>query len=91
VRADQRIGPRFDLGAELHRSGTAPIDGSQATGLAIEGGYRLGDQMRLAGGYNFSGFADPAAAVSPAHHGLYLTLSTYIDNILGWGKNGTRQ
>ena len=91
VRADQRIGPRFDLGVELHRSGTAPIDGSQATGIAIEGGYRLGDQLRLAGGYNFSGFADPAAAVSPTHHGLYLTLSTYIDNILGWGKNGTHQ
>jgi hypothetical protein len=87
LSADQRIGPRFDLGAELHRSETAPLNGTSATGLAFEGGYRLGDQLRLAGGYNFSGFADPAAAVSPSHRGLYATMSTYIDRIFGWGKD----
>lgn len=91
VRANQRIGARFDLGAELHRSGTAPIDGSQATGLAIEAGVRVGDRLRVAGGYNFSGFADPAVAVSPTHRGVYVTLSSYIDRIFGWGKDDVRK
>ncbi|MBD5654331.1 MAG: hypothetical protein IAI50_04020 [Candidatus Eremiobacteraeota bacterium] len=87
LSVDQRVGPRMDFGTELHRTGTAPLNGAQATGLAIEAGYRIGDQLRLAGGYNFSGFADPAAAISPTHHGLYATMSTYIDRIFGWGKD----
>jgi hypothetical protein len=86
LRGDQRIGPRFDIGAELHRSGTEPLDGAQATGLAIEGGYRIGDNLRVAGGYNFSGFTDPAVATSPTHRGFYATLSSYVDNLFGWGK-----
>ena len=91
LRADQRIGPRFDLGAELHRSATAPLDGANATGLALESGYRIGDNLRVAGGYNFSGFADPAYAVSPTHRGFYATISSYIDRIFGWGKDDSRK
>lgn len=91
LRANQRIGPRFDLGAELHRSGTAPLNGVSATGVAVESGYRIGDGLRLAGGYNFSGFADPAYAVSATHRGFYATMSSYIDRIFGWGKDDVRK
>ena len=65
----------------------APISGTNATGFAVEAGYRIGSTLRLAGGYNFSGFADPDTAVSPTHRGFYVTLSTYIDRIFGWGQD----
>ena len=87
VRVDERIGGRFDLASEAHWSDVAPISGTNATGFAVEAGYRLGSTLRLAGGYNFAGFADPETAVSPTHRGFYLTLSTYIDRIFGWGKD----
>ncbi len=86
LSADQRIGPRFDLATELHQSATAPIGGASATGLAIEAGVRLGGGVRVAAGYNFSGFADPATAVSPTHRGIYATITTVIDRVFGWGK-----
>ena len=87
LRGDQRIGGRFDIGSEVHFSDIAPLSGSNATGFAVEAGYRLGSTLRLAGGYNFSGFADPDTAINPTHRGLYVTLSTYIDRIFGWGKD----
>jgi len=86
LSANQRIGPRFDVGSEVHRSITAPLSGTAATGFALETGYRVGSTLRLAGGYTFSGFADPTLAVSPTHRGMYLTLASYIDRFFGWGK-----
>ncbi len=86
LRGDQRIGSRFDLGSEVHWSDIAPLDGARSTGLAIEGGYRVGSTLRAAIGYNFSGFADPTASVNPTHRGIYVTVSSYIDRIFGWGK-----
>ncbi len=87
IRGDQRIGGRFDIGSEVHWSDVAPIGGTQATGFAAEAGYRLGSTLRLAGGYNFQGFADPETAVNATHRGVYVTLSSYIDRIFGWGKD----
>ncbi len=87
VRVDQKIGGRFDLGSEAHWSDTAPLAGTSATGFAIEAGERIGSTLRLAAGYNFEGFADPETAVNPTHRGLYVTMSTYIDRIFGWGKD----
>ena len=87
LRGDQRIGSRFDLASEVHWSDVAPISGTSATGFAVEAGYRLGSTLRLAGGYNFSGFADPDTAINPTHRGVYVTLSTYIDRIFGWGQD----
>jgi hypothetical protein len=86
ARVDQRIGSRFDLGTEVHWSDIAPISGTNATGFAVEAGYRMGSTLRLATGYNFSGFADPDTAINPTHRGVYVTLTTYIDRIFGWGK-----
>jgi hypothetical protein len=87
LRADQRIGGRFDIGSEVHFSDIAPISGTNATGFAAEAGYRIGSTLRLAGGYNFQGFADPDTAINPTHRGLYVTMSSYIDRIFGWGKD----
>jgi hypothetical protein len=87
LRGDQRIGSRFDLGSEVHWSDVAPVANTSATGFAVEAGYRIGSTLRLAGGYNFAGFADPETAVNPTHRGLYVTLSTYIDRIFGWGQD----
>ncbi len=87
VRVDQKIGGRFDIGSEAHWSDIAPLAGTSATGFAIEAGERLGSTLRLAAGYNFEGFADPETAVNPTHRGLYVTMSTYIDRIFGWGKD----
>jgi hypothetical protein len=42
--------------------------------------------MRLAFGYNFSGSPDPALAAAPARRGVYLTATSVIDRIFGWGK-----
>jgi hypothetical protein len=84
---DQKIGSRFDLGSEVHWSETAPLEQTNATGFAVEAGYRLGSELRLAVGYNFSGFADPSTAISPTHRGIYVTLTSYIDRIFGWGKD----
>jgi hypothetical protein len=64
IRADQKIGGRFDIGSEVHWSDVAPV-----------------------GGYNFEGFADPDTAINPTHRGLYVTMTTYIDRIFGWGKD----
>jgi hypothetical protein len=87
LRGDQQIGSRLDLASEVHWSDVAPINGTKATGFAVETGYRLGNTMRAAAGYNFAGFADPETAINPTHRGLYFTLSTYIDRIFGWGQD----
>lgn len=86
LRGDQRIGSRLDLASEVHWSDVAPLNGTRATGFVVEGGYRLGSTLRFAAGYNFSGFTDPSASVNPTHRGTYVTVSSYIDRIFGWGK-----
>ena len=86
VRADQRIGSRFDAGAEVRQSNVRGIAGANATAFAAEGGYRLGNQTRLGFGYNFSGTADPSLATTPTHRGVYVTLTSVVDRLFGWGK-----
>ena len=90
ARVNQRIGSRLDVGLESHWSDIAPIASSRATGFAAELGYRVGSTLRVAGGYTFSGFADPTVAPNPTHRGLYITISSYVDRIFGWGKDENR-
>jgi hypothetical protein len=87
VRVDRRLTRRFDLALEGRTLDVAGIDGASASGLALEGGYRLGDAMRVAVGYNVSGSPDPNLVAAPQRRGFYATLTSTIDNILGWGKN----
>jgi hypothetical protein len=86
LRLDQTIGDHYDLGVELRRSKVLGIDGADATAFAIEGGLRLGNQTRLGLGYNFSATADPSLALTPQHRGFYLTVTSVVDRLLGWGK-----
>ncbi len=87
LRAVQRLGSRFDLAGETRYLDARNVAGARATGFALEGGLRLGDAMRLAGGYNFTTAADPSLAAAPARRGLYATVTSVIDSIFGWGKD----
>jgi hypothetical protein len=85
-RALQRIGEHWDFGGEVQYLDVRWVPGASALGIAAETGLRLGDGMRLAFGYNFSGSPDPALAAAPTRRGIYVTLTTVIDRILGWGR-----
>ena len=87
IRGTQRIGHRFDLAAEARFLSAHGIAGASTTGFAIEAGYRLGAEMRLAAGYNFSGSPDPSLAVAPTRRGVYATVTSVIDRVFGWGKD----
>ncbi len=86
LRVDQRIGGRFDAGAEVRHADVKGIDGSAATAFAIETGLRLGDVTRVGVGYNLSSTADPSLAATPTHKGAYVTLTTVVDRLFGWGR-----
>ncbi|HEY0798314.1 MAG TPA: hypothetical protein VGD50_04140, partial [Candidatus Baltobacteraceae bacterium] len=86
LRATQRVGPRADIGAEVRYLDVRNIPNASATGFAVETGMRLGDGMRLALGYNFSGSPDPQLAAAPTRRGVYVTLTSVIDRIFGWGR-----
>jgi hypothetical protein len=86
LRVDQKVGSRFDVGAEVRRADVRGIDGADATALAVEGGVRLGDSMRVGAGYNFSATADPSLSTTPVHRGAYLTVTTVVDRLFGWGR-----
>ena len=86
LRADQRIGPRYDLGGEFQLLTPGGIPGAQTTDFAVENGYRIGGNVRLAVGYNFAGSADPTLTGAPVRRGVYVTLTGVVDKIFGWGK-----
>ena len=86
LRVDQRVGSRFDVGAEVRRASVRGIDGSTATALAVETGVRLGDATRVGVGYNLSSTADPSLATTPTHRGAYVTLTSVVDRLFGWGR-----
>jgi len=87
VRVDQKIGSLFDLGVEGRRSNVVGVAGASSSALAIEGGIRIGDHTRLGLGYNVNGSADPALSTVPTHRGFYATVTSVIDQLLGWGHN----
>ena len=86
IRATQKIGPHFDIGAEYEATQTVDAPASGAQGLAIESGLRMG-QMRVAAGYNVRAIADPSLSNTPSHKGFYLTVTSLVDRFFGWGAN----
>ena len=86
LRAQQRIGPKADIAAEWQWLTQAQISGVAQTAFATEFGYRIGSSLRLATGYNFSGYADPQLIGRPTRRGLYFSGTTTIDRIFGWGR-----
>ena len=86
LRATQRIGSRFDIGAEARVLGAPGTTRPRTGQFAVESGLRLGDTMRLAVGYNLTGSADPSLAQTPSRKGLYVTLTSVITHVFGWGR-----
>ena len=87
LRIDQKIGSRLDGGAEVRRALVRGIDGADATAVAVEAGVRLGDAARVGVGYNVRGTADPSLAAAPARRGFFMTLTSVVDRLFGWGKH----
>ena len=85
LRATQRIGSRFDVAGEVRALEASGLAGASANGFALEGGLRLGNETRVGAGYNFSASPDPSLALAPKRRGPYLTLTTVVDRIFGWG------
>ena len=86
VRIDQKVGSRLDVGAEVRRADVRGIDGASATAVAVEGGVRVGDNTRLGLGYNLRGTADPSLATTPTRRGIYVTVTSVVDRLFGWGR-----
>jgi hypothetical protein len=86
LRLDQKIGARFDVGAEARQASVRGIDGTNATAFAVEGGVRLGDNTRVGAGVNLRGSADPSLATTPTKRGFYLTVTSVVDRLFGWGR-----
>ncbi len=86
LREVQRVGGRFDVGAETRLLAAPGIAGARSGEFAAEGGYRLGQSMRLALGYNFTGAADPELVGQKTRRGVYVTLTSVVSRVFGWGK-----
>lgn len=84
--ARQQLGPRFDIGAE-ERTILAQSANGGLHSMAAEAGAMVGPTMRAAAGYNFGATADPTLAAAPTRKGWYVTLTTTIDRIFGWGAH----
>ncbi|HZV78346.1 MAG TPA: hypothetical protein VFF60_01910, partial [Candidatus Binatus sp.] len=86
LRSDQRFGPRYDIGIETQVVEPAGIPAAKSTDFAVENGYRIGGAARFAVGYNFAGSADPTLTGAPLRRGVYVTLTSVVDHIFGWGR-----
>jgi hypothetical protein len=86
LRTLQRVGPRFDVAAEARVLGAPGTTAGPRRQLALETGYRLGDRIRFAAGYNVTGAADPALLAAPSHRGAYVTLTSVTSRLFGWGR-----
>jgi hypothetical protein len=86
LRAVQRIGSRFDVGAEARLLGAPGTTAPRTGQFAIESGLRLGDAMRVAVGYNLTGSADPSLAQFPSRKGAYVTITSVVSRVFGWGR-----
>jgi hypothetical protein len=87
VRIVQRAGPRFDIAGDVRASGIGGVSQSSVAGYALETGYRVGDAFRVAAGYNFSQTPDLSLAAPPRHKGFYVTATSVISSLFGFGKD----
>ncbi|HEY5257796.1 MAG TPA: hypothetical protein VIJ12_05390, partial [Candidatus Baltobacteraceae bacterium] len=86
LRAKQNVTKRLDIAAEVREVSVPSIASARSTDFAAEAGYQIGSSMRLAAGYNFSGGPDPSLLGHPVRKGVYVTFTTLVDRIFGWGK-----
>ena len=71
----------------MRRANVVGIEGADATAVAVEAGVRLGDSARVGVGYNVRGSADPSLAAAPVRRGFFVTLTSVVDRLFGWGKH----
>ncbi len=86
LRARQTIGKTNDIGAEVRTINVPGGTGARQTEVAVEAGQTLGRSARVGLGYNLSGSVDPTLVGQAQRHGFYLTVTSLIDRIFGWGK-----
>ena len=91
LRVDRRLTRRVDVAAELQTLNFAAIPGAGQNSFAAELGYRLTNHVRVAAGYNFSGAVDPNLVGQPVRRGVFFSITSVLDNILGWGSNPKAQ
>jgi hypothetical protein len=91
LRATQKFGGpngRFDLGVDSRYLGAGGgIVGANAFGYAVESGVTIGNSMRLGLGYNFAASPDPDLSIAPKRKGVYMTFTSTINSIFGWGSH----
>ncbi len=85
-RVRKNIGALDDIGAEVRTVNVPGATGARQTQVAVEAGRTLGRTARVALGYNISGSVDPTLLGTPQRHGFYVTLTSLVDRIFGWGK-----
>ena len=86
LRLRQTIGQRLDLGAEVRTLQVPAIRSARQSDFVAEAGYALGSNARFALGYNFSGSLDPTLTGRPLRRGAYVSVTTVLDRLFGWGK-----
>lgn len=86
MRLRQNVGRRLDVGIEGREMFVPGADRSNQTDFAAETGYQIGNSTRAAVGYTFRGTVDPTLTGQNAHRGVYMTLTTVVDRLFGWGK-----
>lgn len=85
LRGIQRVGGSFDLGAEIQHISSADLSKYDQNAFSLEGGYRAANSLRVALGYHFDGAVDPALAAEPTRRGMYLSVTSLVDRLFGWG------
>jgi hypothetical protein len=86
LRVAQRIGTRTDVAVETRTLRVPGIAGAVQTAFAVESGVRITGSLRFAAGYNFSGAADPSLFAAPERRGAYVTMTSVVDRVFGWGR-----
>jgi hypothetical protein len=87
VRFATRVYGRFDIAEELRLLEEPGVASAGASGFALEAGYRLGTNVRVAGGYDFESAADPDLTSAPRRRGPYTTITSLFDSFGTWGSD----
>jgi hypothetical protein len=87
LRLVRRLGPRLDVATDVRLSSTSDVPGSATTGYAAEIGYRIADAFRVAGGYDFTKTPDLSLAQAPHPRGFYLTATSVVTSLFGFGRD----
>jgi uncharacterized repeat protein (TIGR01451 family) len=93
-RAVYRLGKQFDVAGEM-RLLAQPASLTRRTSFGAELGFWLLPDLRLGGGYNFTGVREPAgSSVNGGRRGFYFTISSKLSNLFdlfGTSRNAEAQ